>query len=1005
MLEAYLEAPASVPVEWRELFEREPDAFAGSLPGSSACSAASRETAPRPRHPSRRVRRRLPSRRPPSASRCRRSWHPTLGRSRRPCPLPVVGPERAEEPPPVVAELSAGIDETLLGGVAAAMALVKAYRMHGHLAARLDPLGSEPMGDPALDESRLVPSLTPELQARIPASVLRLYVGGDTLLEALPLLRAVYTGSIAYEIEHISDHAERVWLRQAIESGRFRQPLADDERRRLLHRLSEAEGFEQYLRRSFLGQKQFSLEGLEALVPMLDETISLAAAGGAHEVVIGMAHRGRLNALVHTVGRSYQSILREFEGERSIDALVVDPEGGTGDVKYHLPASGTRVTPTGEIDVTIVPNPSHLEAADPVVEGRARAEQTDRSSGAGIHDPSVALPVLIHGDAAFPGQGVVAETLNLQSLEGYATGGTLHLITNNQIGYTTDPTESRSTRYSSDLAKGFDVPIVHVNADDPEAALSAVRLALAYRTEFGHDFVIDLVGYRRFGHNEQDDASYTQPLMVERIQRQPTVRAVYASRLVEEGAITAKAAEAFVAEVTATLRAAHEQLRTAIGRTTPPPAAAETVAAATTGDAVVTAVDADRLRALNEQLLAVPAGFRINAKLAKQLERRHETIVEGGIDWGQGEALAYASLLEDGIPVRLTGQDTERGTFAHRHLMFHDPYTGETYAPIQHLPGAGASFEVYNSPLSEYAAVGFEYGYSVAAPDALVLWEAQFGDFVNGAQIVIDQFLVAGRSKWGQTSRLTLLLPHGYEGNGPEHSSARLERFLQQGAQDNIRIANCTTAAQFFHLLRRQALDATARPLVVMTPKGLLRLRHASSTLEELSSGSFRQVIPDPEAGADVRRLVLCSGKVYYDIVGHSARTGCDGRRGRAAGAALPVPGRRGGRADPGAAATRGDRLGAGGAAEHGSVALDPAPSRRRRPLELVGRGRHVRRALVARLAERGLSDGPSGRAGPHRARRARRSRRVAGRPQAGLRASCGPSPRPWPPPPPVARG
>ena len=434
--------------------------------------------------------------------------------------------------------------------------------------------------------------------------MLRLYVEGETLLEALPLLRAVYTGSIAYEIEHISDHAERVWLRQAIESGRFRQPLEAEERKALLHRLSEAEGFEQYLRRSFLGQKQFSLEGLESLVPMLDETIALAAAGGAHEVVIGMAHRGRLNALVHTVGRSYQSILREFEGERSLDALVVDPEGGTGDVKYHLPASGTRVTPAGEIDVTIVPNPSHLEAADPVVEGRARAEQTDRSVGAGIHDPSVALPVLIHGDAAFPGQGVVAETLNLQSLEGYATGGTLHLITNNQVGYTTDPAESRSTRYSSDLAKGFDVPIVHVNADDPEAALSAVRLALAYRTEFGHDFVIDLVGYRRFGHNEQDDASYTQPLMVERIQRQPTVRAVYAARLVEEGAITADEAEALVAEVTATLRSAHEQLRKAIGTSTPPPAVApEPVGPATTGDAVVTAVAADRLRALNEQLL------------------------------------------------------------------------------------------------------------------------------------------------------------------------------------------------------------------------------------------------------------------------------------------------------------------------------------------------------------------------------------------------------------------
>src|SRR4051794_31940330 len=866
MLEAYLDAPASVPVEWRDLFEREPEAFARSLPGlaglvgatESANGAATLVTDAVPA---------------PAATAATPAPTPATRAPAPPSTAESNGAPVVSAPEPTPTEAAPAVDETLLGGVAAAMALVKAYRMHGHLAARLDPLGSEPMGDPALDESRLVPALTPELQARIPASLLRLYVEGDTLREALPLLRAVYTGSIAYEIEHISDHAERVWLRQAIESGRFRQPFEPDERRALLHRLTEAEGFEQYLRRSFLGQKQFSLEGLESLVPMLDETIGLAAAWGAHEVVIGMAHRGRLNALVHTVGRSYQSILREFEGERSLDALVVDPEGGTGDVKYHLPASGTRVTPAGEIDVTIVPNPSHLEAADPVVEGRARAEQTDRSVGAGIHDPSVALPVLIHGDAAFPGQGVVAETLNLQSLEGYATGGTLHLITNNQVGYTTDPTESRSTRYSSDLAKGFDVPIVHVNADDPEAALSAVRLALAYRTEFGHDFVIDLVGYRRFGHNEQDDASYTQPLMVERIQRQPTVRAVYAARLVDEGAITADEADAQVADVTATLRSAHEQLRKAIGTTTPPPAVAhEHVGPATTGDAVVTAVEAERLRSLNEQLLEVPDGFTINAKLAKQLERRYATISEGGIDWGQGEALAYATLLEDGIPVRLSGQDAERGTFAHRHLVFHDPYTGETYAPIQHLPAANASFEVYNSPLSEYAALGFEYGYSVAAPDALVLWEAQFGDFVNGAQIVIDQFLVAGRSKWGQTSRLTLLLPHGYEGNGPEHSSARLERFLQQGAQDNIRIANCTTAAQFFHLLRRQALDATARPLVVMTPKGLLRLKNAASTIEELSSGAFQPVIPDPRAGDEVRRLVLCSGKVYYDIVGHDTR-------------------------------------------------------------------------------------------------------------------------------------
>ncbi len=825
--EDYLDRPASVPDEWRRIFEAD---------GNGAVTAA-----------------------PPTPA----TVSPPGG-----APAPPAAPE----PPAAIREARAReVDRELLAGIAAAMALVKAYRMHGHLAARLDPLGSEPMGDPALDETRLHPPLTPELQARIPARLLRLSVPGETLLEALPRLREVYMGSSAYEIEHISDHAERVWLRKAIESGRFRVEPTPDQRVALLRRLTQVESFERYLRRSFLGQKQFSLEGLDVLVPMLDETIELAAAGGAYEVVIGMAHRGRLNALVHTVGRSYESVLREFEGERSYDALVVDPEGGSGDVKYHLPASGTRVAAGGEIEVTIAPNPSHLEAVDPVVEGWARADQTDRSTGTGLHDPTVSLPILIHGDAAFAGQGVVAETLNLQSLEGYSTGGTLHLITNNQVGFTTDPVEGRSTRYSSDLAKGFDVPIVHVNADDPEAALSAVRLALAYREEFGHDFVIDIVGYRRFGHQEQDEASYTQPLQAERIESQPTVREKYAARLVEDAVIGEEEPERLVGEVVATLRAAHEGLRASIAEPPAPPP--EQASSAGTGEAVETAVDADRLRELNEELLRVPEGFTVNPKLLRQLERRRETIETGGIDWGQAEALAFASLLEDGIPIRLSGQDTERGTFSHRHLVLHDPHTGETVAPIQHLSRAAASFEVYNSPLSEYAALGFEYGYSVSAPEALVLWEAQFGDFVNGAQIVIDQFISAGRSKWKQTSRLTLLLPHGYEGNGPEHSSARLERFLQLGAQDNIRVANCTTAAQYFHLVRRQALDAVARPLVLMTPKGLLRLKHAASSPDDLAHGRFQPVLDDADVEHDaVQRVVLCSGKIYYDIVAHERR-------------------------------------------------------------------------------------------------------------------------------------
>jgi 2-oxoglutarate dehydrogenase E1 component len=820
LLEDYLENPQAVPSEWRELFES----------GNSDVVAT----------------------------------HPGLVRL---LELAGNGHEAAAPAPPAQAEAAPVTDE-LLGAVAAAMALVKAHRMHGHLAARLDPLGSEPPGDPALEPERLIPKLTPELQARVPASVLRLYVRGETLADTLPRLRDTYCGTIAYEIEHIADHEKRVWLRQAIESGKYRQTLSPDERKKLLASLSRVEAFEQYLRRSFLGQKQFSIEGLDVMVPMLDEAIELAAENGAHEVVIGMAHRGRLNVLAHTLGLGYDSIIREFEGERTIDALVATDEGGTGDVKYHLGAEGTRSTPAGEITVTLAANPSHLEAVDPVVEGRARAEQTDRSTRYGLHDPSVALPVLIHGDASFPGQGEVAETLNLSALDGYSTGGTLHLIANNQIGFTTDPSEGRSTRYSSDLAKGFDIPIVHVNADDPEAAISAIRLALAFRRRFESDVVVDLVGYRRHGHNEQDEAAYTQPLMANQIAEHPTVRDQFAQKLADEDAVTPDEAAAYVSSVVTELKQAHEALKATFGA---PPADGKIPYA--TGDSVVTAVAADRLRALNDELLRVPEHFAVHPKLKGQLERRLQAIEEGGIDWGQAEALAFGSLLVEGIPIRLTGQDSERGTFSHRHAVLHDVNTGETYAPLQNLDAGAASFEIFNSPLSEYACLGFEYGYSVAAPEALVLWEAQFGDFVNGAQIVIDQFIVAGLSKWRETTRLTLLLPHGYEGNGPEHSSARLERFLQLAAQENIRVANCSTSAQYFHLVRRQALDAAGRPLVVMTPKGLLRLKQASSKLTDLAEGSFRPVIDDPQADHDaVTRLVFCSGKVYYDIVGHEQR-------------------------------------------------------------------------------------------------------------------------------------
>jgi 2-oxoglutarate dehydrogenase E1 component len=803
-----------------------------------------------------------------------------LGAPLGPAPAPpgVGGGVSVPAPAAAPAAPAAIPDEELLQAVQAATSLIKAHRTHGHLAARLDPLGSEPEGDPALDPEPL--SLTDEIMKRIPAKVLRIGVPGATLYDALPHLRERYCGTIAYEIEHIASHRQRVWLREKIETGTYTAPLTDEEKRALLRRLTQVDSLERFMHKAYLGQKQFSIEGLDMTVPMLDEMIQLSGSQGAREVVLGMAHRGRLNVLAHNLGRAYETIFREFEGASSIEAVTTIPQGGTGDVKYHHGAQGTYAL-DGErsVIVRLESNPSHLEYVSPVVEGATRALQTSRQGAHAHLDTNAAIPVVLHGDAAFPGQGVVAESLNLQALDGYTVGGTLHLIQNNQVGFTTDTDDARSTRWASDLAKGFDVPIIHVNADDVEACIHAVRLAFAFRQEFGHDVLIDLIGYRRFGHNETDEPAYTQPEMAAKIKAKAPVREVFAAKLVDQGVMTQEETDALAQEIWQDLSTRHRALKDelVVGEQEQPTGGYELDRSPS--PEVDTAVAADTLRALNNELLTFPESFNVHPKLLRQLERRRDTLgPDGGIDWAQAESLAFASLLADGTPIRLTGQDSERGTFSHRHLVLHDAKTGQRISPIQNLSSSTAPMELHNSPLSEMACMGFEYGYSMEAPDSLVLWEAQYGDFVNSGQVIVDQFIVSALAKWGATTRLTLLLPHGYEGSGPEHSSGRLERFLQLAAEGNIRVANLTTPAQYFHLLRRQALVAKQRPLVIMTPKSLLRLPQATSRIEHLSDARFYPVLPEPRIDEEkVTRLVLCTGKIYYDLKGHATRENNEG--------------------------------------------------------------------------------------------------------------------------------
>ena len=773
--------------------------------------------------------------------------------------------------PADVSDLSAEALAKVGAGIAA-FNLAESIRRFGHLAARLDPLGfHDPIGDPSLAPQSH--GLTTETLTRLPASIVSgpAAVGATNAFEAIAKLREIYCSTTGHDYNHVFVPDERVWLRQAVESCQFRPPSDPINSWELLARISQVETFERFLHRTFPGKTRFSIEGLDMLLPILDEIIHDAAEGGVQHVMIAMAHRGRLNVLAHILQKPYAQILAEFKDPILANRLRVDL-GWMGDVKYH---AGARIEaqPDGlrkQVIISMPPNPSHLEAVDPVLNGMARAAATaaDRP-GPAIVDKGKVLAILIHGDSAFPGQGVVAETLNLSRLDGYDVGGIIHLIANNQLGFTTDPEESFSTSYASGLARGFKIPITHVNADDPVACIEAARLAIAYRQRFKLDYLIDLVGYRKYGHNEGDEPAFTQPRIYQIVSAHPSVREQYATTLVNSGLTTAEQADALVKARMEELERAYASVKPEQDYIPPVPAVPPSGAARNAR----TAVSLDRLQAINTSLLTVPEGFTVHRKLERGRERRKAmfaSATDRSIDWAAAEELALATILADGVPVRFTGEDVERGTFSHRHGVYHDAVTGEQHIPLQALVQAKASFEIRNSPLSEYACVGFELGYNLQEPSRLVLWEAQYGDFINGAQIILDEYLTSGRAKWGMAPSLVLLLPHGYEGQGPDHSSARLERFLNAAADTNMRIANCTTAAQYFHLLRRQALllKTDPLPLVVMTPKSLLRHPFTASAPAELADGAFLSVINDDAAQATrVRRLALCSGKVAVDLL------------------------------------------------------------------------------------------------------------------------------------------
>ncbi|MFD1037603.1 2-oxoglutarate dehydrogenase E1 component [Virgibacillus byunsanensis] len=759
-----------------------------------------------------------------------------------------------------------------------AMKLVEAIRRFGHLEADIYPVGKRKRGSDLVDPKTY--GLSDDDLRSIPVSWLweQAPAGVDNGYDVIQQLKKYYAGKITFEYDHVNNDDERKWLLERIETGEFHLALSKEEQKQLLERLAHVEGFEGFLQKTFVGQKRFSIEGLESMVPMLDRIVKYAAKDKVEHIMMGMAHRGRLSVLAHVLGKPLDKIFSEFH--HSPDKELIPSEGSmginygwTGDVKYHFGA--TKELHEGDetaTRITLAHNPSHLEFVNPVVEGFARSAQDDRSkSGYSEQNINKAIPVLIHGDAAFIGEGVVAETLNLSGLPGYQTGGTLHIIANNLVGYTTDQEDGRSTRYASDLAKGFEIPIIHVNADDPIACVSAIQIAYEYRQKFNKDFLIDLVGYRRYGHNEMDEPRTTQPHLYQDIDEHPTAAHVFAEALTGNDVIVEDDFEKIKQQVEDRLREIYDGMNeNKTGEIEPKnmPKVLENGL-----DQFKTAFPVEDLKKINEDLLKRPEGFTGFKKLEKILKRRENVLKEGNkADWGAGEALTYASILHDGIPIRLTGQDTERGTFAHRHMVLHDVKTGDEYCTLHGIDGANASFDIRNSPLSEAGVLGFEYGYSVNAPNTLVIWEAQFGDFANAGQVVFDQFISSSRAKWGEISNMVMLLPHGYEGQGPEHSSARLERYLQQAAENNWIVANVTSSAQFFHLMRRQAAMRNreeARPLVLMTPKSLLRNQRVASPAEEFSEGKFQPLRQQPNlkvSKKNAKRLLIGSGKIMVDI-------------------------------------------------------------------------------------------------------------------------------------------